>query len=371
MFRTKLLNLIVIGIMCSLSAAAQGVTVFEENSEGYTGFRIPAVVKAADGSILAFAEGRKNGKGDTGDIDLVMKRSLDGGQTWGKLEVVWDDGENTCGNPVPIVLGKDGKIIMLLTWNLGKDGERDIENYRSIDTRRVFITRSDDNGYTWSSPEEITDSVKQSDWGWYATGPCHGIVKTRAPHKGRIIVPSNHSELDSEGHPTSRSQIIYSDDNGNSWKLGAISEMKGNESTVAELSNGALLLNMRRSTKADSVRFYAISPDGGESFSGQGRVADLIEPRCQGSILNVPTRSGKASKTLLFSNPRSMNREKMTITRSDDNGKTWKEFGRIYEYNSAYSDIVVLSRKTVGILYENGEGKNTYKRISFDTIDIR
>ena len=371
MNRTRILNLIVLGILCSFSAAAQGVTVFEENSEGYTGFRIPAVVKAADGSILAFAEGRKNGLGDAGDIDLVMKRSLDGGQTWGKLEVVWDDGTNTCGNPVPIVLGKDGKIIMLLTWNLGKDREGDIESYRSIDTRRVFITGSDDNGYTWSSPEEITGSVKRPEWGWYATGPCHGIVKTRAPHKGRIIVPSNHTELDSEGHPASHSQIIYSDDNGNSWKLGAVSEVKGNEGTVAELSNGALLLNMRHAAEADSVRLYAISPDGGESFSEQGRVADLIEPRCQGSILNIPTRSGKASKSLLFSNPRSMRREKMTIMRSDDNGKTWKEFRKIYEYNSAYSDIVVLSGKTVGILYENGDAENTHKRISFDTIDIR
>lgn len=349
--------------------SAQGVTVFEEKMSGYAGFRIPAVVKAADGSVLAFAEARRNGKGDAGDIDLVMRRSADDGKTWSEMQTVWDDGGNTCGNPAPVVLG-DGTIVMLMTWNRGNDHERDIENYRSADTRRVFVTRSADNGHTWSVPEEITGSVKRPDWGWYATGPCHAIVKTRNPHRGRIIVPSNHSEAGADGKPVSRSQIIYSDDGGRIWTLGAVTEVRGNESTVAELKDGSLLLNMRRSTPSDSVRFYAVSRDGGESFSEQGRMQDLVEPRCQGSMLGLMTRSGKSSRTLLFSNPRSLKRENLCLTRSDDNGRTWKELEQIYRANAAYSDIVMLSPGCAGVLYENGEVGNTYKRISFVTVDI-
>lgn len=109
----------------------------------------------------------------------------------GPITTVWDDGSNTCGNPAPAILS-DGRIVMLATWNRGCDRERQIENHTSVDTRRVFVLRSEDHGRTWSHPEEITSEVKAPEWTWYATGPCHAIVKRRTPHKGRIVVPANH-----------------------------------------------------------------------------------------------------------------------------------------------------------------------------------
>src|SRR5690606_3877854 len=124
------------------------------------------------GTLLAFAEGRKGGCSDTGDIDLLLKRSFDGGKTWGKLQVVWDDGENTCGNPAPVVDRETGQIFLLATWNLGTDHEKEIIKGKSKDTRRVFVSASVDDGETWKPMKEITKRVKRKAWTWYATGPC-------------------------------------------------------------------------------------------------------------------------------------------------------------------------------------------------------
>lgn len=344
-------------------------TVFHSGEEGYSCYRIPAIVQAKDGSLLAFAEGRRFGKSDAGDIDLVMKCSTDNGRTWSGISVVWDDGGNTCGNPAPVVLD-DGKIVLLATWNKGEDKEKDIEKGLGKDTRRVFVMFSDDDGKTWSEPEEVTSDVKKPDWGWYATGPCHAIVKKKEPHKGRIIIPSNHSEISEDGKPVSKSQIIWSDDRGGSWHLGGITEINGNESTVAELSDGSLLLNMRRFSKADTVRYEAVSRDGGESFSREYKTG-LIGPRCQGSILSISDRRSMPTDKVVFCNPcSSAKREKLSLRISDDGGKTYIRTIGIFAGPSAYSDIVQLSGNVIGVLFENGDEEFLYRKISFTTVSI-
>ena len=140
-------------------AVGEAVTVYTEGEAGYAGFRIPVIIRTGDGTLIAFAEARRHDKRDSGDIDLVMRRSEDDGHTWGPITTVWDDGSNTCGNPAPAILS-DGRIVMLATWNRGCDRERQIENHTSVDTRRVFVLRSEDHGRTWSHPEEITSEVK-------------------------------------------------------------------------------------------------------------------------------------------------------------------------------------------------------------------
>lgn len=100
--------------------------VFVAGQGGYHTYRIPSVIATPKGTWLAFCEGRKHGRGDAGDIDLLSKRSTDGGKTWSDAEVVWDDAENTCGNPCPVVDRDTGTIWLLLTHNLGKDTEAQI-----------------------------------------------------------------------------------------------------------------------------------------------------------------------------------------------------------------------------------------------------
>src|SRR5262249_16932667 len=145
--------------------------IFVAGQDGYHTYRIPSLLVTRKGTLLAFCEGRKTSRGDTGDIDLLLKRSYDGGKTWAKTQVVWDDGANTCGNPCAVLDATTGTVWLLLTHNRGSDTEAMIVNGTSHGTRTVWLTKSDDEGATWARPVEITPAVKKPDWTWYATGP--------------------------------------------------------------------------------------------------------------------------------------------------------------------------------------------------------
>src|SRR5262245_44271006 len=149
--------------------------VWTAKSEGYHSFRIPSAIVTLKGTVLAFCEARKKNRSDWGDIDLVLRRSTDGGATWSPTQIVWDDGPNTCGNPCPVVDRSTGTVWLLLTHNLGADPQAKIVDGTSQGTRTVWVCKSDDDGLTWSKPVEITKDVKKSDWSWYATGPGVGI----------------------------------------------------------------------------------------------------------------------------------------------------------------------------------------------------
>ena len=107
--------------------------IFKSGKEGYKCFRIPTIIKAKSGTVLAFAEGRKNSCSDNNDVDIVLKKSYDNGETWTKLQVVWNDGKNTCGNPSPVLDNESGRISLLSTWNLGSDHEWEIIQQKSKD----------------------------------------------------------------------------------------------------------------------------------------------------------------------------------------------------------------------------------------------
>ncbi|MGH9309527.1 MAG: sialidase family protein, partial [Vicinamibacterales bacterium] len=141
----------------------------------YHTYRIPSVIATPGGTLLAFAEARREGAGDAGNIDLVVKRSQDGGRTWSAMQVIGDNGPNTFGNPCPVIDRRTGAVLLLTTQNRGTDREADIIAGTSAEGRTVWIMRSADDGRTWSAPSEITSSVKLPDWTWYATGPGVGI----------------------------------------------------------------------------------------------------------------------------------------------------------------------------------------------------
>lgn len=330
--------------------------IFQSGTEGYSCFRIPAIIKTKKGTLLAFAEARKNSCSDNGDIDMVVRRSLDNGKTWSGLITVWDDGGNTCGNPSPVVDQKTGEIFLLMTWNLGPDNIGKINDGTSKDTRRVYLSHSNDDGLGWSVPEEITDSVKKKNWGWYATGPCHGIQIENGRFAGRLVVPCDYIEM---GTKKGGSHVIYSDDDGKSWLLGGIvSNTDVNESTVSELNQGGLMLNMR----SKGTRVVARSEDGGQSWSAGIHDIHLTDPTCQGSLL-----SDLNTSRLFFSNPASSKRENMTIRLSKDNGSSWPKSLQIYGGPSAYSDMVMISDTTIGILYEGGKS-SPYEGIVFQPV---
>ncbi|MGH9630615.1 MAG: sialidase family protein [Bryobacteraceae bacterium] len=334
------------------------VDVFTSGQDGYHTYRIPAIVQTRKGTLLAFCEGRKSGQGDAGNIDLLLKRSTDRGRTWSQIILIADFGSDTVGNPAPVVDRRTGTIWLLHTSNPGDVPEKQIEAGLTGPTRTVWVTHSKDDGLTWAKSVDITASVKKPEWTWYATGPVNGIQL----RSGRMVIPSDHNR----GDATERySHVIYSDDSGKTWKLGGSAGPHCNESTIVELRDGSLMLNMR-SYHGKNRRAVSISKDGGLTFSEPVLDDALIEPVCQASLLRVG--EGKSS-VLLFANPAGTKRVNMTVRLSRDDGKTWIHSKSLHPGPSAYSNLIAITPKLIGLLYEKGES-SPYERITFDRFGL-
>jgi sialidase-1 len=337
----------------SPAAELQETEVFTAGMQGYHTYRIPALIATKGGVLLAICEGRKTGRGDHGDLDLVQKRSTDGGKTWGPLELIHEEGDETkitIGNPCPVVDEGAGIIWMPFTR----------------DNDRVFVLSSSDDGRTWSKPREITNDVKKSDWTWYATGPGNGIQLTRGPHKGRLVIPCDHrvggNPLDKEGwDQAGRSHVIYSDDHGKTWMLGGATDFGMNECAAVELEGGTLMLNSR-SYRGKACRGVSLSKDGGVTWEPTYDDPALVESVCQASLIRYgwPGDARYSQGLLVFSNPAvPRGRNHMTVRLSEDDGKTWPHSRLVCEGSSAYSSLAVLPSGEIGLLYE----RDDYKRI--------
>jgi sialidase-1 len=334
--------------------------VFTSGKEGYHTFRIPVLLVSPKGTLLAFCEGRKTSRADDGDIDLLLRRSGDGGKTWGPIELVYEEGGSkpiTIGNPCPAVDEKTGTIWLTFCRN----------------NTDVFVTSSADDGRTWSRPREITDGVKKPGWGWYATGPGVGIQLRHGPHAGRLVIPCDHGEI-FDGRRVMFSHVIYSDDRGRTWKLGGTLDRHTDECQVVELAGGTLLLNMRnywgrdgKRPDRDGRRAIARSNDGGATWSPLEFDATLIEPVCQASLIAVPHPSKPGATVLVFANPASKEaRRNMTVRVSFDEGKTWPVSRQIDAGSAAYSCLARLPNGRIGLLYERGD----YRKITFTEVAL-
>jgi len=374
----RLTNLTAFIFIIALATASAGKAVAQKNyssnlwEEGkgeYKGYRIPAIVISTKGTVLAFAEGRNDG-GDSGDIDLLLKRSDDNGKTWSKEILIWNDGQNTCGNPCPVVDQETGRIWLLTTWNYGKDHEAQIVTKKSEFPRKVFICYSDDDGLTWSKPADLTSTCKDPSWGWYATGPGFGIQLKNGKYNGRLVIPANHSYDDPNGNVRKGpygygAHVLISDDHGKTWKMSTPIRPGCNESQVTELSDATLLMNMR-SYNGKTCRAISLSSDGGETWSVIEHDYQLVESVCQASILNFGNYKG--SQIYLFSNPAvTTSRSHITIKYSYNNCKDWQGSVLIDARPSAYSCLAKLPNGNIGILYEAGN-KNAYETIRFMSI---
>jgi sialidase-1 len=327
---------------------------------GFHTYRIPSLVVAGSGALLAFCEGRRNSRLDMGDIALLERCSTDGGRTWGEPRVVWDDPGNTCGNPCPVVDGATGTVWLLATWNLGGDGERAIIDGTSRDTRRVFVTRSDDQGASWSGPVEITDDVKPPGWTWYATGPGAGIQLRHGCRAGRLVIPCDHVEA---GTRRGYSHVLVSDDHGAHWCPGGRTPRDGvNECEVAELPGGELILNMRNADRSRRTRMVSISTDAGETWSPPRDDPELVEPVCQASLRAA---SWQGRDILAFSNPaHAERRENLTLRLSLDGGRTWPHRRTLHAGPAAYSCLAAPPGGDLAIVYEAGR-ESPYEAIVF------
>ena len=349
--------------------------VFTSKSEGYASIRIPAVLVTKDGSVLAFAEGRKVAT-DQAENDIVMKRSADGGRTWSALRVLHDDGANSLNNPTVVQERASGRIFLWyqrIPAHLKEHSAGTATGLDGPDIYRNFILTSDDDGVTWAAPLDVTKTTKRPERATtIASGPGIGIQLTRGPHAGRLVIPFN------EG-PFGRWQnyAVFSDDAGKTWAYGddapgaLVPDGKGgersqiNEVQMAELSDGSVLLDSRQFAGA-KVRRSSVSRDGGKTWSPVQEVPDIADPSCMASTLRYSFAEGTTPGRLLHSGPDSTKRERGTISLSTDEGKTWPTKRVLHAGSFAYSVLTRFADGTVGCLFE----ADNYARIVFARFPI-
>ncbi|GAB3436111.1 hypothetical protein GCM10027569_89200 [Flindersiella endophytica] len=345
-------------------AASTQQVLFRRDTGGYDCYRIPAIVKTTKGTLLAFAEARKDAPGqswcdDQADIDLVLRRSTDGGATWGPTIMVSQSDGETHGNPVPIVVETGpsaGRIVLLTTHN-----PLDLATPR---TPYVQYSTAAQDGTAWSAPRNIADQIDDPDWNWSATGPVHGIQLKRGPHPGRLIAGINAEPAG--GSPLAGA--VYSDDGGTTWTIGglqpgATSDVKPQEISPIELTDGRIYLAARDTQQTGTwPRSYATSSDGGATLDGPFReIPNVAATRSvQGSTLRLrATDEGDRYNRILFATPVDPDtatnyRRNLTIYSSYNEGSTWTGAKQITADRSGYSDLVETSSGSIGVLYEAG-----------------
>lgn len=371
----------------SILLAQDKTPVFISGTDGHKSYRIPAIIMLPNKSLLAFCEGRVNGSGDFGDINIVMKSSHDKGLTWGAINTIVDADSLQAGNPAPVVDLTDpaypkGRIFLF--YNTGNNHESEVRKGNGL--REVWYKISVDGGVTWSTPVNITSQVHRpnqpklnaaynfsEDWRSYANTPGHALQIANGKYQGRIYIAANHSKgVPKKGAEDYYAHGFYTDDHGKSFHLSeSVNLPSSNESTAAEISDNGLLLNARNQKGDIKARLVAKSMDGGESWNSISFDKNLPDPVCEGSILNVGIKKGK--QVLAFCNAAdTVKRNNLTLRISFNEGETWEKKILIDSSTdpkkkdfTAYSDIVRLSKNQIGVFYE----RDGYAQIVFSVIN--
>lgn len=349
------------------------------NSNGFPCVRIPAIIKAPNGDLLAFWDGRPDGCPDApAQTSIVMRRSANGGTTWEDAtipapkaipsKIVTDAQGNPTKydgytDPSIVVDYITGKIFLfaVLTHGAGLHGGLSPDN--PSDMKAAYFV-SEDNGRTWTGPVDVTqaflDAEPNSYGRWASAG--QGIQLITQPYKGRLIIPFV-DVVSTQNGRTFKAVNLYSDDYGKTWKAGQGVRNSMDENKVVELSDGRVLLNSRRSDGVKN-RWVAISNDGGHSYTDVRADTNLIDPNNNASILRAfpeAPATDPASKILLFSNTRSTDsRTQGTISVSYDEGKTWASYRIFRPGTLQYTTMVNLGNGEYGILIEGHEGRGSH-----------
>ncbi|MGN0002734.1 MAG: exo-alpha-sialidase [Sphingobacterium composti] len=383
------ISLLITFAICTLLSYGQETIVFASGEDGYASYRIPAIIKNKDGNLLAFAEGRVDHAGDYGNVDIVYKISQDNGKTWGALQVAADYDKLQAGNAAPVVDLLDPRFPkgrIFLFYNTGNNHEYDVRAGKGL--REAWYITSTDGGKSWSSPVNITTQVHRpkmphiniaynfsEDWRAYANTPGHGLQFDSGKYKGRIYIPANHSF----GNPKPDGKdyfahAYYSDDHGDTFKIAdKITFEGGNESMAAQISSKELYMNSRNQQGNVRSRIVSCSNDGGVTWDTTFYDRNLPDPVNQGSTLSWK----KGNKYILaVSNAADEKlRDNLVLRLSKDKGKTWY-FNKVVAKSpegykggawAAYSDIVLVKKNTIGVLYE----KDGYKEIVFSVVKVK
>lgn len=360
------------------------IPMFESATDGYALYRIPGLIVTAKGTVLAYCEARRTGKSDWDTIDIMLRRSTDGGKTFSPRQRIADVPGPHIKNPVALAQKLAEPTDITYNNAVGfADRDGSVHFLFCLEYSRCFYIRSDDDGRTFSKPVEITGTFEKfrSDYDWkvLATGPAHGIqLRT-----GRLVVPIWLSTgTGGHAHRPSVTSTIYSDDHGRTWKAGDVAVpntdewINPNETVIVELADGRVMLNVR-SESLKHRRLVTVSPDGSTGWSTPKFDDALLEPICMASIVRFSAQPDGDKNRILFANPhnlsrldgkdeegKSRDRKNISIKVSYDEGQTW-DVNKVLEPSySAYSDLAVLSDGTILCLYETGRKSDKEKKKS-------
>jgi len=295
--------------------------LFVAGEEPGRAYRIPAMVVLPGNSLLAFAESRTEAMSDLLDINLVMKKSEDGGRTWSALRVVEDIGNQTVHSPSP-VYDRDTRTVWLPFC---------------VDYETLYLTASHDGGVTWSDPRNVSQELHLPEGTWCHNGPGNGIQMS----SGRVVIPTTQNGA----------RVLVSDDHGATWRLGEPIGA-GGEPQVFERADGALCANLR--AERGGQRIVACSADEGQTWEPWSYQEDLPEAGTQASILRFTVGAQGGRDRLLFSNPGAPYRGEFTLRMSYDEARTWPISKLVYEGAAGYSQLAVLSDGSILALFEAG-----------------
>jgi len=335
--------------------------VFEGGQEGVDGtsnYRIPSMVQAADGSLLAFIEGRPSGAdpGQAGQINISLKRSTDMGRTWLPVQVIHENPAFDYSDPRPFLDKTTNAIyVFYVQWPdlCAQNGDCVGPN----DPNYIFYRKSADNGVTWEAPIDVTSQVKDPTWRSINPGPGQGIqlqwqTAIQGNHNGRLIFPA----IVRAGNSNFYVATIFSDNNGVSWQKGNFTPVSGpTEADMVELNNGTLLLSARNDGGSAGTRYHFLSDDGGNTWIQTTH--DLAVSKVDiGLTRYSAVRSGDVEDRIVVSAPMGTsagpNRNNLAIWSSFDEGATFGAPHQLVYGKSAYSDIVTLNDGSIGIIYE-------------------
>lgn len=314
-------------------------------------WRIPALVTAADNSLVAVVDKRGSSLGDLPNtISIMSRRSTDNGKNWSEPVVVAQGGNGkTYGDPAVVLDKKTGNLICMFV------GDQGLWNATPYNRQGIYVSKSTDNGVSWSEPVAITDQVYANHSSWYAgfAGSGHGLCLK----DGRLMFVLAIRATSATGVPL-HNYAIYSDDGGDNWTLSTnAATTAGDEAKVVELEDGDILMSIRNPSKGN--RIFCKSTDRGQTWGKAYFETELKDPACNGDIIrySYSTDEGSERKSrLLHSLPESTTtRENVTIYLSEDDGETWPIKKRLVDGYSAYSSLTVLSDGTIGALVEEGK----------------
>ncbi len=302
-------------------------------------YRIPAIVTAPNGDLIAAIDERVPSCGDlkwSKDINIVIRRSDDNGKTWSPIETIVDFPLGKSASDPSMIVDEITKEIFLFYNYMNLDAEKDIYY--------LHVMKSRDNGKTWSRPEDITSQIAKPEW--------HKDFKFIT--SGRGIQTSTGKLLHCMVNLDSGMHVFGSNDHGKTWFLIDAAISPANESKIVELANGSWMVNSR--VQKSGLRYIHLSKDEGKTWQSKAD-STLIDPSCNGSIIRYTSiEDGHRKNRLLFSNTKSeKSRTNMTVRISYDEGETWSEGKTIYEGSSAYSSLTVLDNGEIGLFFEKDD----------------